>query len=176
MSWLRAFGPPIPQVKPWDAFRMGLGLGLGLTVAQVGLGLVAGDPWGGPFLIAPFGASAVLIFGVPSSPLAQPWTVVMGNAVSGLVALGVLLLGLPVVAGAILAAALSVVAMGLLRATHPPGGAVALALVLAAGQGHPPDLGFWAARVVLGSCLLVAWGLFWNPMTGRLYPFRPMKG
>jgi CBS domain-containing membrane protein len=82
-------------------------------------------------------------------------------------------LGLPVVASAILAASLAVAAMGLLRATHPPGGAVALALVLAA---QPPDLWFWAGRVVLGSCLLVAVGVFWNPMTGRLYPFRHAKG
>jgi CBS domain-containing membrane protein len=170
---LRGYGPPVPFVRPWDAARMALGLALGLTIAQFGIGLAAGDPWGHPWLIAPFGASGVLIFGVPSSPLAQPWTVVVGNAVSGLVALGVLTLGLPVVASAILAASLAVAAMGLLRATHPPGGAVALALVLAA---QPPDLWFWAGRVVLGSCLLVAVGVFWNPMTGRLYPFRHAKG
>ncbi|MCW1917258.1 HPP family protein [Rhodobacter sp. KR11] len=170
------FGPPVPFVRPWDAARMALGLALGLTLAQVGMGLVAGDIWGHPWLIAPFGASAVLIFGVPSSPLAQPWTVVIGNAVSGLVALGVLQLGLPVVAAAILAASLAVAAMGLLRATHPPGGAVALALVLAQTLGQTPDLGFWASRVVLGSCLLVAVGVFWNPMTGRAYPFRHAKG
>ncbi|NBZ88569.1 HPP family protein [Stagnihabitans tardus] len=171
MNW-RGFGPPVPFVRPWEAARMALGLALGLTVAQIGMGLVAGDPWGQPWLIAPFGASAVLIFGVPASPLAQPWTVVVGNAVSGLVALGVMALGLPVVASAILAAALAVACMGLLRATHPPGGAVALALVLAG----TPDLWFWASRVVLGSCLLVAVGVFWNPMTGKLYPFRHAKG
>lgn len=176
MSFWRGFGPPVPFVKPWDAARMALGLALGLTVAQFGLGVAAGDPWGGPWLIAPFGASAVLIFGVPSSPLAQPWTVVVGNGVSGLMALAVLAMGLPLVVTAILAASLAVATMGLLRATHPPGGAVALALVLAAGQGQPPDLRFWAMRVALGSALLVGVGLFWNPMTGRLYPFRHAKG
>ena len=37
------------------------------------------------YLIAPMGASAVLLFCLPASPLAQPWSVVGGNVVSGLV-------------------------------------------------------------------------------------------
>lgn len=170
-SFLKAFGPPVPQVKPADAFRMALGLGLALTVAQFGLGLVEGDIWGKLWLLPPFGASAVLIFGVPSSPLAQPWAVVLGNTVSALVAVALVAAGLPVGATAILAASLAVAAMGLLRATHPPGGAVALAVAMAGGAGT--DL---LLRVSLGSALLVAVGLFLNPMTGREYPFRHAKG
>ena len=38
-----------------------------------------------PALIAPMGASAVLLFAVPASPLARPWSVVGGNTVSALV-------------------------------------------------------------------------------------------
>ncbi len=37
-----------------------------------------------PWLVAPIGASAVLVFGVPSNPRAQPWAVVGGNTVSAL--------------------------------------------------------------------------------------------
>ncbi len=33
----------------------------------------------------PDGASAVLLFGVPSSPLAQPWSIVGGNVLSALI-------------------------------------------------------------------------------------------
>ena len=172
-AFLKAFGPPVPQVKPAEAFRMALGLGLALTVAQFGLGLVEGDIWGKLWLLAPFGASAVLIFGVPSSPLAQPWAVVLGNTVSALVALALVAAGLPVGATAFLAASLAVAAMGLLRATHPPGGAVALALAVAMAGGAGTDL---LLRVCLGSVLLVAVGLFFNPMTGREYPFRHAKG
>jgi CBS domain-containing membrane protein len=156
-----------------EILRLSLGIALGLGAAQIGMGWVAGDVWGGPWLLAPFGASAVLILAVPSSPLAQPWSVVVGNGVSGLVALGVLRLGLPFGWAAVLAASLAGAAMGLLRATHPPGGAVALALVLAAAQGPRPDLGFWAGRALLGSALLVAVGLIWNPLTGRGYPQPP---
>src|SRR3954468_549563 len=38
-----------------------------------------------PLLVAPIGASAVLVFAVPASPLAQPWSVLGGNVVSALV-------------------------------------------------------------------------------------------
>ena len=35
-----------------------------------------------PWFVAPMGASAVLLFAVPASPLAQPWSIVGGNMVS----------------------------------------------------------------------------------------------
>ena len=35
--------------------------------------------------IAPMGASSVLLFAVPNSPLAQPWNVVVGNTLAGLI-------------------------------------------------------------------------------------------
>ena len=36
------------------------------------------------WLIAPMGASAVLLFAAPASPLAQPWSILVGNGVSAL--------------------------------------------------------------------------------------------
>ncbi|UUZ55438.1 HPP family protein [Massilia sp. H-1] len=47
-------------------------------LALAGRGLAA-------WLIAPMGASAVLLFCLPASPLAQPWAVIGGNLVSALV-------------------------------------------------------------------------------------------
>jgi CBS-domain-containing membrane protein len=44
----------------------------------------AGQPVSVPLLVAPMGASAVLLFGVPASPLAQPWAIIGGNTVSAL--------------------------------------------------------------------------------------------
>jgi len=43
-------------------------------------------------IVAPLGASCVLLFGYPRSPLAQPRNVVLGNALGGLV--GIALAGL----------------------------------------------------------------------------------
>nr|WP_273544964.1 HPP family protein [Heliomarina baculiformis] len=46
----------------------------------------------GRYLVAPFGATSVLLFAVPNSPLAQPWSAVIGNTVAALVAVTVCLL------------------------------------------------------------------------------------
>ena len=45
-----------------------------------------------PLIVAPMGASAVLIFAVPASPLAQPWSLLGGNTVSALVGVSCALL------------------------------------------------------------------------------------
>ena len=61
----------------------GLGVGLGLLCTEW-----LGRHWLGgtsPWFIAPMGASAVLLFMLPASPLAQPWSVVGGNLVSALI-------------------------------------------------------------------------------------------
>jgi CBS-domain-containing membrane protein len=43
-----------------------------------------------PLLMAPFGATSVLIFGVPDSPLAQPRNLIGGSLVAALVSLTIL--------------------------------------------------------------------------------------
>ena len=76
---------PVTTRPAWpELLRSGLGAGLGLAVAGVLVGLV--DHWfpHSLFLFAPLGATAVLVFAVPSSPLAQPWNCVVGNSVAAL--------------------------------------------------------------------------------------------
>jgi CBS domain-containing membrane protein len=149
--------------------RAGLGAGLGLLLADAVLWALTGQ---GAFLprsllIAPFGATAFLIFAVPNSPLAQPWSAIVGNTLSALAALA---LGLPVVPAISAAVLLAVLAMAAARAQHPPGGAVAIATVLAA-----PGPGFAVLPVLAGTVALVVCGVLWNRGTGRLYPFRLPK-
>ena len=70
------------------------------------------------------GASAVLLFAVPSSPLAQPWSILGGNVVSAVT--GVLIFkifGHSALALGV-AVACAILAMSLLRCLHPHGGAV----------------------------------------------------
>ncbi|HBT96714.1 MAG TPA: HPP family protein, partial [Desulfobulbaceae bacterium] len=63
--------------------------------ALVGIGLVAYldaqfvDKFGLMFLVGSFGASAVLVYGAPKSPLAQPRNVLGGHVVSALVGISV---------------------------------------------------------------------------------------
>jgi CBS domain-containing membrane protein len=176
MTRLGGFGPVMPWAAPREVARAAIGAALGLFLADVILWLMGGA--GVPMmtqtaLIAPFGASAFLIFAVPNSPLAQPWSAVVGNTVSALSALLVLQVGLPMVPAISAAVLLAMVAMALTRATHPPGGAVAIATVLLARPDHVPGLTFALIPVFAGTLALFLLGLVWNRATGRPYPHPP---
>ena len=127
-----------------------------------------------PWLVAPLGASAVLVFAVPASPMAQPWPVVGGNTLSALVGIagvhGVHLLGSPELAAA-LAVATAIALMLALRCLHPPGGATALMMML--GGISNPAFAFYP--VMLNSVLLVAAGIAYNNATRRPYPHMQLQ-
>ncbi|MFZ9200711.1 MAG: HPP family protein [Paracoccaceae bacterium] len=172
MSLWRALGPAMPRAQLGDALRSAVGAGLGLALTGAGLTVLAGaggEALAHPLLIAPFGASALLIFVVPNSPLAQPWSVIVGNGLAAAVALLVLQLGLPPLATDGLAVLLAILAMALARALHPPSGAVALFTALVAPEA---SLAYLWSPVILGSLGLVLAGMVWNRAVGRVYPFR----
>jgi CBS-domain-containing membrane protein len=76
-----------------------------------------------PWIMAPFGASCVLAFALPESPLAQPRHIIGGHLLSSAVGLMILHFcgdGLYCTA---LAVALAISLMLLLRLMHPPAGA-----------------------------------------------------
>ncbi|VEA74072.1 HPP family [Serratia rubidaea] len=86
------------------------------------------------WFVAPMGASAVLLFAVPASPLAQPWSIVGGNLVAALIGVSCgKLIGDPGLACGV-AACLAIGVMFKLRCLHPPSGAVALTAILG-GEG-----------------------------------------
>ncbi|EEW26460.1 CBS domain containing membrane protein [Rhodobacter ferrooxidans] len=157
---------------PREAVRAAIGCGLALVFCG-GLLLWAypHDP-GGFVLIAPLGATAFLLIAVPNSPLAQPWSALVGNTLAGLIGAGVVHLALPVPLAAGLAVGLSVLAMALSRAMHPPAGAVALLAVLNAPFTLQLGLGFALVPVALDTALLIGFAVAWNHATGRVYPFR----
>lgn len=165
LAWLNALRPAPQAVNARERLRVVLGAGLGLLLAGgLSHALMPGSlPW----LVAPLGASAVLVFGVPASPLAQPWAVVGGNTVSALVGIAcVRWLPLPAIGVAAVAVALAIGCMFLLRCLHPPGGAASLLMVLTATH----DWQFAAEPVALNSVLLVLAGMAYNSLTGRRYP------
>jgi CBS domain-containing membrane protein len=130
--------------------------------------LSGSDPW----LVAPIGASAVIVFALPSSPLAQPWAVVGGNTVSALAGIAAVhllhALGGNTLAAVVLGAALASALMVALRCLHPPGGAAAVLVTL----GGVLDWRFALAPVFLDSLLLVLAGVVYNRATGKAYPHR----
>jgi CBS domain-containing membrane protein len=164
-AWLKGFRPVPLAVNAAERWRAIAGALLGILLTAVLCRLCA-DPKTAVWLVAPLGASAVLVFAVPASPLAQPWSVVGGNTLSALV--GVICVRYihdPAVAGAAAVAA-AIAVMFLLRCLHPPGGAAALLAVLT----HTVSFAFVAFPVLLNSVLLVAIGIVYNTATGRRYP------
>src|SRR5688572_3345299 len=129
-SWLRGFRPHPMKVDARERVRVCIGalIGIGVAALLTHLLVPAGSPT--PWLIAPMGASAVLVFGVPASPMAQPWSVVGGNTISALMGvLASMWIPEPHVAAAVAVSA-AIGAMFLFGCLHPPGGASALLMVL----------------------------------------------
>ena len=166
LRWLAAWLPAALRVDARERWRAVAGAALGLLAT----GLVS--RWAGaqlslePWLVAPLGASAVLVFAVPASPLAQPWPVIGGNTVSALVGMACAWALPDTALAAAVAVAAAIALMFLLRCLHPPGGAMALLTVLT----HTLDPRFVLLPALLNSVLLVLVGTLYNPLTGRRYP------
>ena len=152
-----------------ERVRIVAGVGLGVFITAVVshyIGRMESLPW----VIAPIAASGVLAFGLPASPLAQPWAVVGGNTLSALVGVACAsLIPLPELAGGV-AVSTAIALMLLLRCLHPPGAATAL-LMAVTGVTQPL---FALFPVMFNSVLLVALAIVYNKATGRQYPHRQM--
>lgn len=168
--WLLDLLPAPVHVGQAERLRAWVGAAVGILLTGL-LSRWLGGGQAGPWLVAPLGASAVLVFAVPASPLAQPWSVVGGNTLSALVGLAcVHFIPNPAWAGA-LAVGGAIALMFALRCLHPPGGATALFVVLA----QVGSLRFALFPMLVNSVLLVAAGMVYNPLTGRRYPHgRPL--
>ncbi|KAA0571344.1 HPP family protein [Azospirillum sp. Sh1] len=128
-----------------------------------------------PVLVAPMGASAVLLFAVPASPLAQPWSIIGGNTLSAIV--GVLVASVipdPMLAGAA-AVALAIATMSLTRCLHPPGGAAALTAVLGGPAVTEMGIKFAFFPVAVNSILLLTAGLMFHRLSGHRYPHKAVN-
>lgn len=171
--WQR-LGPVASRASWKELIRSCIGAGLGLALAGMLVGMVDHFLPHALFLFAPLGATAVLVFAVPSSPLAQPWNCVVGNTVPALYSL-LLLWAFPTLSQtsmAALAVGGAIAIMLALRALHPPGGAVALLTVLSAEQLLPMG---WYLLVPMAalSAVLVAVGVLYHRACGRPYLHQP---
>ena len=165
---LKSLWPSALPIDGRERWRALLGGGLGVLLTALISRYAAGPAVHGLWLVAPIGASAVLVFAVPTSPMAQPWAVVGGNTLSALV--GVLCAWLvpdPVLAAG-LAVALAIGLMFQLRCLHPPGGAAALLCAL--GGAGDAGLRFVVFPVLTNCLLLVVAGVAFHRLMGRRYP------
>lgn len=172
-SFLKRLAPGLVPVAPAERLRCAVGALIGILATGLVTRFALGPSPALPLLIAPMGASAVLLFAVPSSPLAQPWSILGGNIISALVGVAAASqIGDPVVAAAV-AGGGAIAAMMLFGCLHPPGGAVALTAVLGGPAIQAAGYGFALWPVGLNSALLLAVALAFNNLTGRRYPHRP---
>ncbi|MDN3698276.1 HPP family protein [Vibrio cortegadensis] len=114
-------------------------------------------------VMAPFGATTVLVFGLPSSPLAQPKNVIFGHLITALIGVvftqfvGVTPMTLAIATG------IGVSVMLLTKTTHPPAGANPM-LIMLSGQGWS----FLITPVLTGAIFIVLMGKAFNLVQQRL--------
>ncbi|WP_439029825.1 HPP family protein [Gordonia terrae] len=169
---LRGLGPVAGGISLREAIRAGAGAGIALGLVGLVLAASGVDLRTGLFLIAPFGATAVLVFAAPNSPLAQPWPATVGNAVSAVVGVAATLTVSHPAVRVALAVGLSVALMIGCHAVHPPAGAVAMTAALSPETIHSLGFRFVLAPVLAGTLLLVILAAGYARLTGRRYPYR----
>ena len=168
--WWQSLLPPKASVSQRERFRASLGALLGILLTGIVSARVSGSSVTALWLMAPMGASAVLLFGLPASPLAQPWSIVGGNLVAAFIGVACAKsIPTPVLAASA-AIFFSIGAMFAMRCLHPPSGAVALTAVLGGADVHAAGFGFVLAPVGLNTVLLLAVAVAFNSATGRRYP------
>lgn len=167
---LRLIVPETMPVSYKERMRAAVGALIGILLTGMLGYLTVGTTPALPALIAPMGASAVLLFAVPSSPLAQPWSILGGNIVSALIGVTVAALVPHVFTAAALAISIAIAAMISLRCLHPPSGAVALTAVLGGSAIHDLGYGFVLWPVAGNSIILLTVAVLFNNFTGRPYP------
>ena len=109
----------------------------------------AGDLVHAPLLIAPFGASCVLVFAPPQSPLAQPRNVIGGHLISAAVGQANYALVGAHPWGFAIGVGVAIAAMQITGATYPPAGADPIVVILARS-------GWLLSPVLAGTLTIVA--------------------
>lgn len=126
--------------------------GIGAIIALSFIGLIAEEA-GTMMIIAPFGATAVLLFSLPSSPVSKPLNILSGYLIASII--GAIILtysdGTWLYIG--IGLGTSIMLMQLLKVLHPPAGATYLIVTQGALTIHS------IAPVFIGLLLLMIMGI-----------------
>lgn len=127
-------------------------------------------------IVPSIGASAVLIFAIPHSPLTQPWGVIGGHVISA--AIGVACarwIPEPLLAAA-LAVGFAIGIMHLARCLHPPGGATALTAVIGGSSIQALGYAYLFTPVLINCLIILVIGVAFNfAFPWRRYPSSLMR-
>ncbi|WP_297113162.1 HPP family protein, partial [uncultured Devosia sp.] len=166
MNFLARLLPNMVPVSPVERLRAAVGAFVGILSTAGVTALALGQGQELPLLMAPIGASAVLLFAVPASPLAQPWSILAGNCVAALVGVSCALALGPTPLAAALAVSISIGLMLTFKCLHPPSGAVALTAVIGGPAIAELGYAFVVWPVGINSVLLLAAAVAFNRLTG----------
>lgn len=138
---------------------------------------------GAAMIIASMGASAVLLFAVPHSALAQPWNVIGGHLVSAVIGISCARFIPEILLAAALSVGLAIAAMHYLRCIHPPGGATALSAVVGGPAVHAMGYEYMLQPVFMNALVIVAIAIVFNALFDyyrypalHAKPGKPAKG
>ena len=169
----KSFRPHPLRAAFGEKLRSGLTGGLAIFLLAWALHFLP-QPQFPLLLLGSMAASAVLLYAVPHSPLAQPWNLVGGHLFSAICGwLRMAYISDPLLAAGVAVGA-AILLMYVLNCLHPPGAATALTLVLGASQFQQMGLP-WTALIVTantGIMLLLAL-LINNALPHRRYPQMP---
>ena len=129
-----------------------------------------------PWIAASMGASAVILFSLSNSPLAQPWPFAGSHLMSATVGVAcVLWIGDPVWAAAF-SVAVTVMLMFLTHTVHPPGGASALLPIVMADHVREVGFAYVLYPIGLNVALMLVLAIVLNRwLLGRRYPVPPFE-
>lgn len=164
----RLFVPILAGENPRDRALACVGVLVGVALVGLAGALAHGDNAHAPWIIAPIGASAVLVFAVPASPMSQPWPTIGGNCLSAAAGFAVAHVIDNHTAAVAVAVGLAMALMSLTRSLHPPGGATALTAALAGPA--VASAGDLFPLVALNAVGLVAVGWGFHRFSGHSYP------
>ena len=109
-----------------------------------------------PMILASTGASAMLIFAIPHSPVSQPWPLVGGHIISAFIGISAYyLIANPILASSV-AIGIAMLAMHHARCMHPPGGATAVTAVIGGATVHEMGYYFVIVPVFFNSIILLS--------------------
>jgi len=120
-----------------------------------------------PILVASMGASSVLLFAAPASPMSKPWAFIGGQLVSGIIGVSCYRYIHDLAIAVAVAVALSMFMMHILRCLHPPGGATALAAILGGPEIHTLGYAFVITPVAINVFILLTFSLIINELVNR---------
>lgn len=164
--WFSSLRPKSLAIPRTEMLRATLGASLGVLITSSLSLYFANYAEAHHWLVASLGASALLIFLVPTSPLAQPWNILAGNMVGALTGITCAILMPHPIASISVAVCASMLLMLALRSVHPPSIAMAVFPALNGIQ----DYQFALFPVLFDSCVLVLLGMLYNRLTGVSYP------